>query len=323
MSAERTGRMSKLRGVVDRRGSGSIGGFFRDLWSLMSVEALKRTVREFQKDEVPALAAQLAYYLILALFPLILFIFALLGTFANPALAQTILGYFQQVMPNEVYQLMSTYMEPVLSGERRAPGLLSFGILGTIWAASGAFAALANALNKTYDVEETRPFWKVRLVAILMTFGLSAFVILGVALLVFGPALGAGIAGYFGMGELFEAVWNIVRWPIAILMLAVALALVYYFAPDVEQPFRWITPGGLIGLLLWVLVSVAFSYYVNNFGSYDATYGSIGAVIVLLLYLYISSIMVLFGAELNATLAKMKEERSGERIIEGKPAEES
>ncbi|TCJ13899.1 YihY/virulence factor BrkB family protein [Rubrobacter taiwanensis] len=296
-------------------------GFFRDLWTLMSLEALKRTVREFQRDDVTALAAQLAYYLVLAIFPLLLFLVALLGTFGSQDLAESVLGYFRQVVPVQVYELIDTYLGNVLSGERPAPGLVSFGILATIWAVSNAFAALIHALNKTYDVEETRPFWKVRLLSVLMTFGLSVFIILGVLLLVGGSALGGWLAGLLGMGELFEVVWNLARWPIALLLLGVALALIYYFAPDVEQPFRWITPGGVIGLLLWVLASLAFSYYVNNFGAYDRTYGSIGAVIVLLLYLYISSIMILFGAELNATLAKMKEERSGKQIIEGRPEE--
>lgn len=320
MTPERI-RAAKLRGVVDRRGSGSMLGFFRDLWTLMSLEALKRTVREFQRDDVTALAAQLAYYLVLAIFPLLLFLVALLGTFGSQDLAESVLGYFRQVVPVQVYELIDTYLGNVLSGERPAPGLVSFGILATIWAVSNAFAALIHALNKTYDVEETRPFWKVRLLSVLMTFGLSVFIILGVLLLVGGSALGGWLAGLLGMGELFEVVWNLARWPIALLLLGVALALIYYFAPDVEQPFRWITPGGVIGLLLWVLASLAFSYYVNNFGAYDRTYGSIGAVIVLLLYLYISSIMILFGAELNATLAKMKEERSGKQIIEGRPEE--
>ncbi len=116
--------------------------------------------------------------------------------------------------------------------------------------------------------------------------------------------------------------WNVARWPVALFLLVLTVALIYYFAPDADQPFRWITPGGFIGVLLWVVASVAFSLYVNNFGSYNKTYGSIGAVIVLLLYLYISSLTILFGATLNATLVRMKEEISGQQILDASPANE-
>ena len=225
-------------------------------------------------------------------------------------------------MPRDAYQLIGGYMDPILSGNRKAPGLLSFGILFTIWSASGAFAAMMNALNRAYDVQETRPIWKVRGIAILMTLGISAIVLLGVLLLVLGEPIGRTIAEIFGLGEEFELVWNVARWPVALFLLVLTVALIYYFAPDADQPFRWITPGGFIGVLLWVVASVAFSLYVNNFGSYNKTYGSIGAVIVLLLYLYISSLTILFGATLNATLVRMKEEISGQQILDASPANE-
>jgi membrane protein len=296
--------------------------FLRDLRSLSNFQALKATVQEFQRDDVMGLAAQLAYYLILALFPFILVLVSLMGLLGSPGLASTVLDYFQRVMPQQVYELIETYTEDIISGREKSPTLLSFGILFTLWSASGAFAALINALNRAYDVQETRPFWKVRGIAILMTLGLSVLILVGVLLLVVGEPIGRAIADVFGLGELFELVWNIARWPVALFFMVFTVALVYYFAPDVEQPFRWITPGGLIGVLLWVLASAAFSFYVNNFGSYNKTYGSIGVVIVLLLYLYISSLTILFGAELNATLIRMKEEISGKQIIDAKPANE-
>ncbi len=310
----------ELRGVAKRPASGSPMNFLRDLRSLLNLQALKATVQDFQRDDALGLAAQLAYYLILALFPFILVLVSLLGLFGSEGLASIVLGYFQQVMPEEVYRLIATYTEDIISGREKRPGLLSFGILFTIWTASGAFAALINALNRAYDVQETRPFWKVRGIAILMTFGLSVLILLGVLLLVFGPSIGRAITDIFGLDEVFVMVWNVARWPAALLFLVLTVALIYYFAPDIDQPFRWITPGGLIGVLLWVLASVAFSFYVNNFGSYNKTYGSIGVVIILLLYLYISSLTILFGAELNATLVRMKEEISGEQILDAKPA---
>jgi membrane protein len=287
----------------------------------MSLAALKRTALSFQKNDGTGLAAQLAYYLILALFPLILVFFSVLGTFSSPELANGLLGYFSRVLPGQVYGLIEAYMGGILSGDKEAPGLLSFGVLGTLWAASGAFSALINALNRAYGVEERRPFWKVKLLAVLMTLALSGIVLAAVVLLVFGSQIGEAISGYFGLDAIFDVVWNVARWGIALSFLMSTVALVYYVAPDVEQPLRWITPGGIFGVLLWVLASVGFSFYVGNFGSYNETYGSIGAVIVLLLYLYISSLAILFGAELNATLVRMKEEVSGEKVLRAAPDE--
>ena len=294
--------------------------FLRDLKDLLSFRVLKATVQEFQRDDALGLAAQLAYYLILALFPFILVLVSLMGTFGSEELASEVLTYFQRVMPQQAYAIIETFTANIISGQAEAPGLFTFGILFTIWAASGAFAALINALNRAYDVQETRPFWKVRSIAILMTLGLSILVLIGVLLLVLGPQIGDTIAQVFGLKDTFELVWNIARWPAALFFMVFTVALLYYFAPDVEQPFRWITPGGLIGVLLWVLASFAFNIYVSNFGSYNKTYGSIGAMIVLLLYLYISSLTILFGATLNAILIRMKEEISGEQILDAKPA---
>lgn len=311
---------AELRGVARRPVSGSLKNFFRDMRSLLSFQALKATVQEFMRDDALGLAAQLAYYLILALFPFILVLVSLMGQFGSQELATTVLGYFKQVTPQEVYTLIEEYTGKIIRGEAKAPGLLSFGILFTIWSASGAFAALINALNRAYDVQETRPLWKVRGIAILMTLGLSVLILVGVLLLVFGEPIGRTVADIFGLGSIFEMVFEVVRWPVALMFLVLTVALLYYFAPDVSQPFRWITPGGLVGVLLWVLASVGFSIYVDNFGSYNKIYGSIGVVIVLLLYLYISSLTILFGATLNATLVRMKEEISGQQILDAEPA---
>ncbi len=313
---------AELQAVARRPVRGSPKNFFRDLKSLLNVQAIKATVQEFQRDDALGLAAQLAFFLILALFPFILVLVTLMGTFSSPTLASYVLEYFQSVTPQQVYEIIETYTNDYISGNKPAPGLFSFGILLTLWSASGAFAALINALNKAYDVEETRPVWKVRGIALLMTLGLSVMILIGVLLLILGPNIGNVIAGFFGLGWVFELVWNIARWPVALFFMVFTVALLYYFGPDANQPFRWITPGGFIAILLWVLASLAFRFYVSNFGSYDETYGSIGAVIVLLLYLYISSLTILFGAELNATLVRMKEEISGKQVLDAEPAGE-
>jgi membrane protein len=312
----------ELQSVARRPARGSLKNFLRDLRDLASIRALKATVQEFQRDDALGIAAQLAYYLILALFPFILVLVSLLGTFGSEELASEVLGYFQQVMPEQAYEIIKDFTDNIISGKAEAPGLFTFGILFTLWAASGAFAALINALNRAYDVQETRPFWKVRVIAILMTLGLSVLILIGVLLLVLGPQIGEAIANVFGLERTFLVVWEVARWPVALFFMMFTVALLYYFAPDVDQPFRWITPGGLIGIILWVLASVGFNFYVSNFGSYNKTYGSIGAVIVLLLYLYISSLTILFGATLNATLVRMKEEISGSQILDAKPANE-
>src|ERR671916_1561751 len=162
---------AELRGVARRPIGGSPKNFFRDLKSLLNFQALKATIQGFQRDDALGLAAQLAFYLILALFPFILVLVSLMGTFFNQELASEVLGYFRQVMPEQAYEVIETFTGNIISGDAEAPELFTFGILFTIWAASGAFAALINALNRAYDVQETRPFWKVRGIAILMTLG--------------------------------------------------------------------------------------------------------------------------------------------------------
>lgn len=311
----------EARAVARRPARGSPVNFLLDMKSLLSIRALRAAVAEFMRDDAPGLAAQLAFFLILALFPFILVLISLMGIFSNEGLATQVLEYFREVTPPQVYDLIETYLSDTISGNNPAPGLFSIGLVIALWSASGAFAALINALNKAYDVEETRPIWKVRGIALLMTLGLSLMILAGVLLLVAGPGIGSAIASLFGLGDLFELIWGIARWPVALLFLVLAVALLYYFAPDADQPFRWITPGGFIAVALWVVASLIFRYYVSNFGSYDETYGSIGAVIVLLLYLYISSLTILFGAELNATLVRLKEELSGKQILDAEPAD--
>ena len=314
---------TELRRVARRPARGSLKNFFKDLRDLVRFQTLKATVQEFVRDDALGLAAQLAFYLILALFPFILFLVALIDTFSDPDFVKKVYDYLGRVLPTQVFDLIRAYTENTLRNRDTAPGLLSVGILGTIWATSGAFAALINALNRAYDVQETRPFWKVRGIAILMTLGLSALVAAGVLLLVAGPSIGETVAEVFTLDDEFLFAWNIARWPAALLFMVTTVALVYYFAPDADQPFRWITPGGFIGVLLWVLASLAFNLYASSdFNTYNETYGSIGTVIILLLYLYISSLTILFGATLNATLVRIKEEVSGEQILDAEPANE-
>jgi membrane protein len=210
------------------------------------------------------------------------------------------MAYLAQLLPGEAVTLLQDNIRQLVTDQKG--GLLSFGILAALWTSSSAVTAIMDALNQAYDVQEGRPFWKVRGTAILLTMGLSLFILLSMVLLIFGPQLGGWIAAQVGLGAAFEVTWNILRWPVIAGLLIVAMAIVYYVAPDVEQKWKWITPGSVFAVLGTIAVSLGFSFYVNNFGSYNKTYGSIGAVIVFLTWLYLTGFMILAGGEINAEI---------------------
>src|SRR4028119_1064517 len=209
----------ELRALARRPARGSLKNFFGDLRDLMQVQTLKATFQEFVRDDALGLAAQLAYYLILAIFPFILFLVAVLDAFgsSSPQFVNELFDYLRRVMPAQVFDLIETYTERTLRNEDTAPGLLSVGILGTIWAASGASSALINALTRAYDAQETWPLWKGKGIASLMTLGLSVLVLGGVLLLISGPSIGETIAEAFTPDDEFVFVWTAVRGPGALL----------------------------------------------------------------------------------------------------------
>jgi membrane protein len=270
------------------------------LGGLSLQELARRVGREIQQDDCLGRAAQLAYYFLFALFPFFLVLTTLLGYLPIPNLLDRLMDMLGQMLPGEALQLVQDNLHELVSGERG--GLLSFGLLAALWTSSSALTAIMDSLNRAYDVEEGRPFWKVRGLAILLTVGLSVFIIVSIVLLTFGPQIGGWIADHMGLGRVFQMAWNVLRWPVIVGLLIVAMALVYYLAPDVEQQWQWITPGSIVAVLGWLLASLGFSYYVNHFGSYNATYGSIGAVIVLLTWMYVSGFFVLVGGEINAEI---------------------
>ena len=260
----------------------------------------KRIIAAVQNTNCSGYAAALAYYFIFALFPFVLFLIALLAYLPVGDLVEQMLAMLARVMPGEAYNLIHDYINDLLSHPRS--GLLSFGILFALWTASSAMTGMSDALNHAYEVSEGRPFWKVRGIAVALTVGLSVFIIASIVLLIFGPQIGAYIAGLMGLGKLFEVVWNVLRWPVILLLVATGIAAIYYYAPDVEQRWKWLTPGALFAVILWTAASLGFSYYVNNFGSYDKTYGSIGAIIVLLSWMYVSGFVILVGGVINAEI---------------------
>jgi len=270
----------------------------RFLGGLGITELATRVVKEVQEDDCLGGAAQLAYYLLFAVFPFVLFLTALLGYLPIPNLMERLLAALATLLPGDVVNLLQDHVRQLVTEQKG--GLLSFGILTALWASSSAVVAIIDALNRAYDVQEGRPWWKVRGVALLLTIGLSLFIVLAMVFLIFGPQLGDLLASLVGLGKVFELLWNILRWPVGVAMLAVAIAIVYYYAPDVEQEWKWITPGAVFAVLATIVVSLGFSLYVSHFGSYNKTYGSIGAVIVFLTWLYLTGLCLLAGGEINA-----------------------
>lgn len=274
-----------------------------EVWKLggLSVKDLgRRVMHEIQEDDCWGRAAQLAYYFLFALFPFFLVLTTLLGYLPVPNLMDRLMEMLAEMLPGDALRLVQDNVREIVTSQRG--GLLSFGILAALWTSSSAITAIVDGLNRAYDVQEGRPYWKVRLIAIVLTVGLSLFIIVSLVLLTFGPQIGGWIADQVGLGSVFQIAWNLLRWPVIVGLIVLAMALVYYVAPDVEQRWQWITPGSLVAVVGWLLASLGFSFYVNNFASYNATYGSIGAVIVLLTWMYVSGFFVLLGGEINAEI---------------------
>lgn len=263
-------------------------------------ELLKRTAKETSDDDCLGLAAQLAYYFFLALFPAVLFVLALASFFPLTNFIDDVVRTLRPIAPSDLLGFLEEQLRRISNTD--SGGILTIGILGAIWSSSAAVVAIVGSLNRAYDIEEGRPWWKVRLTAIGLTIALALLVLSSFTLIVVGPTIAEHLASTLGFGAVFEWAWKILQWPLAFFLVSSAVGLVYYFAPDAEQDWAWITPGAVVGTLLWVLVSLAFKFYVANFADYNATYGAVGGVIVLLLWFYISGLAILVGAELNAEI---------------------
>lgn len=281
-------------------------------------DLLVKTYQEVLDDDVLGLAAQLAYYFFLALFPALLFGLALASFFPLRALTDDIGGVLGPVVSPEMLQLIQDQMRRLADAE--SGGLLTFGALAALWSSSAALISIVGALNRAYDIEESRPWWKVRLVAIGLTLGLALFILTAFTLVLAGPGLATYLGDTLGMGAALKWTWLILQWPVALFLVATAIGLVFYFGPDADQDWAWITPGALVATVLWLLVSLATKVYVANFSDYNAAYGSVGGVMVLLLWLYVSGIAILVGAELNAEIehASPYGKAPGQKTAEGR-----
>ena len=296
--------------------------------SLSWEDLVKRTVNETIEDDVMGLSAQLAYYFFLALFPALLFLVALASFFPLQDLMPRIMDALARFAPGEVLTIVRGQLTEI--GKSQHTGLLTVGFVGTLWSTSSAMTGIIGTLNRAYEITDSRPWWKVRLIAIGLTVGVGIFVLVSFALVIAGPAMAQPVANWLGLGSAFAFAWKIVQWPIVFLLVVTAIGMIYYFGPDAEQRWEWITPGSLIATTLWIVASLGFRYYVGSFGEYNKTYGAIGGVIVAMLWMYISGMAILIGAEANAEIenaaphGKAKgEKRPGEKKKLGRLAAEA
>jgi membrane protein len=283
-----------------------------DLPTRSWVQILKRTVKEFQDDNLTDWAAALTYYGVMSLFPMLIAIVAVLGIFGQESSVFSLLDAFRQAGLSGVAENIEKPLLGVVNSKGGAGALLGFGLLGSLWAASGYLGAFMRAANSIYEVEEGRPFWKRRPLQVGLTLlGVFFMSLVAVGLVVSGPVAEA-IGRAVGLGDTAITVWGVVKWPVMLLIVMTVVATLYYIAPNVRQPkFRWVTPGGILAVLLWALASVGFGFYVANFGSYNETYGTLGGVISFLVWIWISNIALLLGAEFDAELERERELKAG------------
>ena len=263
-------------------------------------EVAKRTLKEIGDDNCLGLAAQLAFYFLMALFPALLFLVALIGYLPVEDALNELLAALGTVAPQELVRLLRGQLTQIVQGSQA--GLLTLGIIGAIWSSSAAMVAIIDALNRAYDVTDWRPWWKRRLLAMLLTVALALFIIVALALVIVGPTMAFRLANWFGVGFAVALLWTLIRWPVILFCVVFSVDLVYHFAPNRRTRWVWITPGSVLATALWIGCSFAFRVYVTNFGDYTATYGAIGGAIVTMLWFYVSSIAILIGAELNGVI---------------------
>ncbi|WP_288798495.1 YihY/virulence factor BrkB family protein [uncultured Arsenicicoccus sp.] len=278
--------------------------------------AFKRTTKEFTRDQCTDLAAALTYYAVLSLFPAILALISLLGLFGqDPGTVERMLDSVRQLSPQAVDTVGPIIKE--ISGSQASGVALVVGLLTALWSASGYIGAFGRAMNRIYDVQEGRPFLKLRPLQLLITLITLTLVALAGIMLVVSGGIAEWVGALIGLGDTALTVWNIAKWPVIGLIVILVIALLYYATPNVKQPkFTWLSPGAALAFVTWILASLAFGFYVSNFGSYNKTYGSIAGVIVFLLWLWITNLALLFGAEFDSEVERSRQ------LAAGLPAED-
>lgn len=302
---------------------------YASIWALGGLtwkELGRRVWIQFYTGDLLTRAAALSYYFLLALFPLLLFLVAMLGYFAEVGteLRSNLLGYLGRVMPRSASALIRTTVDEIT--QNASGGKLSFGLLASLWFASYGMGAISETLNAAYGIRESRPWWRARLSAVGLTIMLAVLIITALTLVLYGGEIGEGLANRLNLGGVFTAAWAILQWPIVLAFVLLAFALIYYFAPDLyDQKWYWVTPGSVIGVALWLLVSLLFRVYLRYFDNYSVTYGSLGAVIVLMLWFYLTGAAILIGGQFNAEIENAAAEAGApdaKRFGEKTPPEE-
>jgi membrane protein len=279
------------------------------------MDVLKRTVREFKQDNLTDWAAALTYYGILAIFPMLIALVSLLGLIGTSA-TQPLLDNLGKVAPGPAQEIFTSAITNLQKSQGAAGVLFVVGLLGALWSASGYVAAFMRASNAIYDVEEGRPIWKTAPTRLWVTLVLVVLLAVTAVGVIATGGLAQQIGNLIGVGGTALDVWDIAKWPVLLLLVSLMFAILYWAAPNVKHPkFRWVSPGGLLAVVIWIVASALFAFYVANFGSYNKTYGALGGVITFLVWLWISNIAVLLGAEFNAELER------GRQIEAGMPAE--
>jgi membrane protein len=263
-------------------------------------DLFKRTIKEALADDIFDLAAQQAYYFFFALFPALLFVIAVASFFPLQTLIADVVQMLSRFAPQAVIEIITTTMASL--SQQNSGGILTFGFLVAIWSSSGAMVSIITTLNAAYDVTESRPWWKTRMIATGLTMALAIFIVASMFLVIAGPTVAGKVAANLHLGSAFTWAWMILQWPVVFLLVATAIAVVYYYAPDVEQEWVWITPGSVLATLLWLAVSLALKIYYQLMPNANAAYGALGGIMVLMLWFYCSGLAMLLGAELNAEI---------------------
>ena len=277
---------------------------------------LRKTAREFQQDQCTDLAAALTYYAVLSLFPALLVLVSLLGVVGQGRrTVDAVLEMAAGVVPGDAMNLLRPPIEQLVESPSAGVALIT-GALAALWSASGYVGAFGRAMNRIYEIEEGRPVWKLRPLQLVLTLaGLLLASAVAVMLVISGP-VAETVGNAIGAGSVAVTIWNIAKWPVILVCVVLAVAVLYYSTPNVKQPkFRWISIGAGFAIVIWIAASVLFGFYVANFGSYNKTYGTLAGVIVFLLWLWITNLALLFGAELDAELER------GRQLQAGLPAE--
>ncbi|GMB09273.1 membrane protein [Thermolongibacillus altinsuensis] len=272
---------------------------------IISFSFVRELMKRFEEDEIFRLSAELAYFFLLSLFPFLIFLLTFLSYLPVPH--EDVLSFLREYAPKETVDIIETNVKQIVTNQNGK--WLSFGIIAAIWAASNGMAAIIRALNRAYDVQESRSFFIARGMSILLTFAMIFVIMVALVLPVFGRMIGSFIFSTFGFSHMFLNVWNAIRWIVSFVILLLVFVALYLFAPNKRLRVRDVMAGAMFATVGWMVVSLVFSYYVNNFSNYTAMYGSLGGIIALMIWFYLSGMMIVLGGEMNAIFCCQREGR--------------